>query len=111
MHNALKWLIEKQGIAIGSMTVLVWASNLQPLPDIIGNPENDLEDDFGFSEEETAERETPVLVSDTISNYCKRLKRKTQINCCFWAIYSITVRATTSLPIIPRKKCWKCSIG
>ena len=75
MHNALKWLIEKQGVAIGSMTVLVWASNLQLLPDIIGNPENDLEDDFGFSEEETAERETPVLVSDTISNYCKRLKK------------------------------------
>lgn len=34
MHNALKWLIRRQGITIGSMVMVVWASMLEDLPDI-----------------------------------------------------------------------------
>ncbi len=32
VHNALRWLIEKQGEALDSMTVVVWASALQEVP-------------------------------------------------------------------------------
>lgn len=33
MHNALKWLISRQGIQMGSMVIIVWASMLEDLPD------------------------------------------------------------------------------
>ncbi|MDO4444774.1 MAG: type I-C CRISPR-associated protein Cas8c/Csd1 [Bacillota bacterium] len=73
MHNALKWLIEKQGIIIGSMTVIAWASNMQPLPEIIGNPEDDLEDDWGMLEE--ADHVESEVVSDTMPIYRERLRK------------------------------------
>lgn len=75
MHNALKWLIEKQGIAIGSMTVLAWASNMQLLPDIIGNPEDDLEDEWDMIEEGESDNVKSVLVSDTMPFYRERLRK------------------------------------
>mgnify|MGYP001657465126 FL=1 len=75
MHNALKWLIEKQGIVIGSMIVLVWASNMQLLPDIIGNPEDDLEDEWDMMEEEDSHSVKSVLVSDTMPVYRERLRK------------------------------------
>lgn len=34
MHNALKWLIQKQSTNIGSMTVTIWESALAPCPNI-----------------------------------------------------------------------------
>ena len=34
MHNALKWLIQRQGMFFDSMALIVWASDLQELPDI-----------------------------------------------------------------------------
>ena len=46
MHNALKWLIAKQGIAIGPMMLLMWESNLQKLPDILREPIQDWDDDW-----------------------------------------------------------------
>lgn len=75
MHNALKWLIEKQGIAIGSMTVLAWASNMQPLPDIIGNPEDDLDDDWDMLEEDESDSVKAVLASNTMPIYRERLRK------------------------------------
>lgn len=32
-HNALKWLIGRQGIPIDSLTLIVWASGLVPIPE------------------------------------------------------------------------------
>lgn len=69
MHNALKWLIEKQGVSKGSMVFVAWTSNLQPLPDTLGNPEymDPWEDDWGEQEEE--------LLSDTMPAYRSRLRK------------------------------------
>lgn len=73
MHNALKWLIEKQGVAIGSMVFLAWASNLQQLPDVLGNVEDDFwgdnwdEPDMKFVENESQ------LLTDTMPAYRNRL--------------------------------------
>ena len=36
MHNALKWLIAKQGKNYGSLTLVTWASALESLPDELG---------------------------------------------------------------------------
>ena len=33
IHNALKWIIRKQGYSWDDLTVVIWASDLQPLPD------------------------------------------------------------------------------
>lgn len=81
MHNALKWLIERQGVAIGSMQLIVWASALQPLPDMrfaamgLENSDDDMDDiyddDMGYDDEPEDEERT---VPDTVVAYRKRLK-------------------------------------
>lgn len=38
MHNALKWLIRKQGRYFGSLTLVTWANALEKLPDELGKP-------------------------------------------------------------------------
>lgn len=40
MHNGLKWLRKRQGISIGSMTVIAWDSELDALPDILADSRN-----------------------------------------------------------------------
>ncbi len=45
MHTALKWLIEKQSMNFDTMTVIVWASDLKPLPDITGSASSLNDDD------------------------------------------------------------------
>ncbi len=67
MHSALKWLIQRQGIFIGSMVLIVWASTLEPLPDI-RNAAYDYDDDDadeGFIETEK--------VPDTVKKYSELL--------------------------------------
>ena len=46
MHNALKWLIQKQGHAFDTLTLVIWASALEELPDEFGkNIESEWEDE------------------------------------------------------------------
>ena len=75
MHNALKWLIEKQGVPIGSMEFLAWSSNLQPLPDILGNPDEDIwGDEWDETEQDTDETDSPLL-SDTMPAFRSKMRR------------------------------------
>ena len=83
MHNALKWLIEKQGVSIGTMIFLAWSSNMQPLPDIIGIPGNietdsaeDVWDDSWEDQDEVITKNETELVSDTRPIYRSYLKKK-----------------------------------
>ena len=46
MHNALRWLIQRQGIYLDSMTLLVWTSSLEDTPDIMGAAYDDDDDPF-----------------------------------------------------------------
>lgn len=52
MHNALKWLIARQGVSIGSLTLIVWNSALSKLPKIFNDSKiiiddnDDLDMDF-----------------------------------------------------------------
>lgn len=79
VHNALKWLVEKQGISIGSMTLLAWESNLQPIPTLLRNPVDEMkgtgdtdDEESGWDDFEEWEAEN---VTDTMPAYRSRLKK------------------------------------
>ena len=65
IHNALRWLIEKQGITFDTMKLAVWTSSLEQPPNII-QPPYDPDDDEGFEEE---------AVPDTMPVYRDMLKK------------------------------------
>lgn len=69
MHNALKWLIQKQGIRFDSMTLIVWASALQEIPPI-DKSLAEYHDPIDNEEEET---EKPV--PDTLPKYSELIKK------------------------------------
>lgn len=77
MHNALKWLIEKQGIAIGSMMLLMWESNLQELPDLLRDPVPDSDDDWEDLETMLLDdaSEEKRFHSDIVAAYRKKLQQ------------------------------------
>ena len=66
MHNALKWLIQRQGMSFDTLTMIVWASTLQPLPDIHCAG---LSDDDYFEDDETN-------IPDTQKMYCELLRKR-----------------------------------
>lgn len=93
MHNALKWLIEKQGIAIGSMELLVWASNLQPLPNILErltDVDKDLEDTWEdeWDAEVEQEQNKQQLQSDVMPLFKKRVSRVIWGKCDVKTVYA-----------------------
>lgn len=52
MHNGLKWLIERQGVRLGGLTLVVWDSELEKLPKICNDSRNlsSASDDDEFDE-------------------------------------------------------------
>jgi len=46
VHNALKWLISKKGMNFDNLTIVVWASQMQELPDIRKNFYDDFDEEF-----------------------------------------------------------------
>lgn len=53
MHNALRWLIQRQGIPFDTLTLVVWTSALEEEPDLLGagcDPDDD--EYFGETEAE-----------------------------------------------------------
>lgn len=58
IHNALKWIIRKQGYSWEDLTVVIWASDLQPLPDLKADTDAICDAFEGWGEEqEDAEKE------------------------------------------------------
>ncbi len=51
MHNALRWLIQRQGIPFDTLTLVVWTSALEEEPDLLGAG-YDPDDDEYFGETE-----------------------------------------------------------
>lgn len=73
MHNALKWMIQRQGVTIDSMVILVWESSNQPLPDIMGNPE--YPEYTEYMEDEWMDDMDEPVYSDTLPAYRNRLRK------------------------------------
>lgn len=61
MHNALKWLISKQAMRFDTLTVIVWASGLQPVPDVRKSGCEGLFDD--------EDDEDDILIPDTVPKF------------------------------------------
>ncbi len=55
-HNALRWLISKQGVQCGNETILVWGTRNEPVPDLgsdsydFAQTQFDDDDDLGITE-------------------------------------------------------------
>ena len=81
IHNALRWLISKQGAALDSMTVIVWASNMQDVPDA---QNKFIEDDDLMFEDDTDEIPTTApmymtLLKKRIFGYRDKLEPNTKV--------------------------------
>lgn len=72
VHNALKWMIQRQGVPIDSMVILVWENNSRPLPKIIENPE---ELEYLEMEDEVMEDMEENFYPDTLPAYRNRLRK------------------------------------
>lgn len=79
MHNALKWLIARQGMSFGSMTVVAWTQALEELPDITKNPrdwDDDFDDDGVVIDSGQQYKE---LIQQMIFSYRSKLKPNTKV--------------------------------
>lgn len=88
IHNALKWIIRRQGVSFDTLTMVTWESNLQPMPrwdastEVLVSSqtsEEEFDDDFGedLADEDLAQ-EKKENVSDgnmiTAFQFCSALK-------------------------------------
>lgn len=62
-HNALKWIIRKQGYSWDGLYVAIWESDMNPLPDLYADTDEICEDYEGWGEEE---EQTEYLGTDEI---------------------------------------------
>ncbi len=67
MHNALRWLIQRQGIQFDTLTLVVWTSALEETPDLL-SAGCDPDDDEYFGETKK--------VYDSETRYCDFLRRR-----------------------------------
>ncbi len=77
-HNALRWLIERQGYKNGDQVIVTWGTNNQTLPE----PLNDTLDSI-FGKEETnavsTEKEFALRLNKAIAGYGNELDTKAEI--------------------------------
>ena len=65
MHNALKWLVERQGKNYGGMMTVVWSSVMKPLPDLSSTP---VDDEFDDEEPSVSPPDTMPVYSELINS-------------------------------------------
>lgn len=66
MHNALRWLIQRQGIPLDTMVLLVWTSSFTDTPDLM-NAACDFDEDDPFPD---------IVTPDTEPLYCDFLRKR-----------------------------------
>lgn len=69
MHNALKWLIKRQGMSIGTLQILVWESSLCEIPGILQDA-NRVFSIYSYAEEEEQEE-----IPDTNPGFVSQLTK------------------------------------
>lgn len=82
MHNALKWLLANQGFHLGTLSITVWASAMQPVPDILGDSISCYNDEFPDDDEEITpdtEKKHAQLVNDMIFGYQDKYSHDSKI--------------------------------
>ena len=77
-HNALRWLIDKQGYKNGDQVVIVWGTKGQDIPEILEDTQDSI-----FGKEEipavSTEKEFAERLSRAIAGYCCDLDTKAEI--------------------------------
>lgn len=68
IHNALRWLIERQGETIDSLTIVVWASSLQNIHNVCKKTNE--EDDWDYDNDED---DIPTTAPEYINQLKKRI--------------------------------------
>lgn len=81
MHNALKWLIARQGMSFeNSLTVVVWASALEPLPDIRKSFSDCWDDEYPDDEEiPCTQADYESLLSKMIFGYKQKFEPTSKV--------------------------------
>lgn len=81
MHNALKWLIARQGMSFeNSLTVVVWASALEPLPDIRNSFSDCWDDEYPDDEiNPDTQADYESLLSKMIFGYEQKLETTSKV--------------------------------
>ncbi len=84
VHNALKWLIKKQGKAYDSLTVVTWASAMEPLPDVQKPLLDDGYDDDDFEGMDTAasydsKQQYTQQLEEVVMGYREKLQPNSKI--------------------------------
>ena len=77
MHNALKWLIKKQGQHFGMLTLVTWASALQALPDETQN--RNIEDEWEEEESYDSLPEYRAWLSRYLMGYKQKFQNNTKV--------------------------------
>lgn len=72
MHNGLKWLIERQRVNIGSLTLVAWNSELDELPNICGSSRNLYSGNIDDSDDEWEDDDS---FPETFASYSEVLKK------------------------------------
>lgn len=74
MHNGLKWLVTRQGLHFGNLTLIAWNSMLSELPDICGDSQSIIsedEDDLEWSLDPLPETFTSYEENIRKAIFCK----------------------------------------
>lgn len=79
-HNALKWLIARQGMQFDSLTILIWASALQSIPNAMHACSSYYEEEnFGSDDVPDTEKQYANLVQKMIFGYQNELEQNTKV--------------------------------
>ena len=63
-HNALKWIIRKQGYKWDELYIVIWESDLRPLPDIYADTDSISDNEDSWGDEEETQKPAPYLGTD-----------------------------------------------
>lgn len=105
IHNALKWIIRRQGKNYGGLTVVVWESNLTSVPDFDLSADEICDDDFFLSESDEEKKEPDATQAARFLSAIDGYRKKTSYdsNVMLMALNAATtgrlsVVETSSLP-------------
>ena len=81
MHNALKWLIARQGMSFDTLTVVTWASQMQKIPDFGNSLYDDFDSDFWDNEDNIPQTDEQfnVLLKKCIFGYKDSIQTDTKV--------------------------------
>ena len=98
-HNALKWLINQQGQKVGEKVFVLWGTEIQKTPEILGDTDDFIDhflnDDSNYEEEDVTGVEFSKQFNKAISGYKSRIRPDVKL-----ALIGIEAATTGRMSII-----------